>query len=308
MRVRTQSSAAAEHGFADLRWELGFHGAAIDERTVAAIGLVQAGCSRCLGAEFRAAQPDQLRLDQTAAMPRSIAEQMSGKKSVVLEATSLGMVEVLFLLRASKAAGLLHVDCLYVEPIEYKKDVYLDSSWSREFSLSKTLRLEGVRGFAHRLSEIPPGDAKLVAFLGYEGARLAQACEQEAAVVSWKKYAVFGVPGYAPGWDMNALANNIDALERHKFDSVRYCSAASVSAAFELLESVHAEGGSDSACTVVAPFGTKPHGIATAMFLIKHSSYQASALMYDHPDRASQRSTKIRRWHLYRIALADEPG
>lgn len=303
MRVKTFSSKGAEHGFGALKWQLAFHGADIDARTEAAISFVAGGASESLCVQFSPTQPDRLQVNASRTSLRDITEKMSGKQGVVFEATSLGTVEVLFLLRAAKAAKLSFVDCVYVEPQEYAQDAYLDTSWSRDFSLSKSRRLEGVRGFGRRLSDIPAKDARLVVFLGYEAARLAQACEQEEAIVSWNKYAVFGVPGYAPGWEMNSIANNVDALERYKFESVRYCAASSVCGAFDLLKSIHAEGRSDHACTVVAPFGTKPHGIASAMFLVENSEYQASSLIYDHPEKSRNRTSLVRRWHRYRIEL-----
>ena len=304
MKVRTFSSSSEAHGFGEFRWQMAYHGAEIDARTKAAIGFVQGAASKSFATEFLAEQPDRLQINGQWALPSSLRQQMSGKTQIVLEATSLGMVEVLLLLRAAKAAGVSMVDCVYVEPKEYTKDVYLDTSWSREFSLSRSRRLEGVRGFAHKLSEISGPDAKLVVFLGYEASRLAQACQQEDAIAGWRKYAVFGVPGYSPGWEMNAMANNVDALERNKFESVQYCAASSVSSAYELLTTIHNEGRTDNSCTVVAPFGTKPHGIASAMFLIENTAFQASSLMYDHPARSPDRSTDVRRWHLYRIHIA----
>ncbi len=276
MKVRTFSSSSEVHGFGSFRWQMAYHGAEIDARTKAAIGFVQGAAPKTFATEFLAEQPDRLQVNGQWALPSSLRQQMSGKTSIVLETTSLGMVEVLLLLRAAKLAGVSMVDCVYVEPKEYTKDVYLDTSWSREFSLSRSRRLEGVRGFAHKLSEISGPDAKLVVFLGYEASRLAQACQQEDAIAGW-----------------------------NKFESVRYCAASSVSSAYELLTTIHNEGRTDNSCTVVAPFGTKPHGIASAMFLIENTGFQASSLMYDHPARSPDRSTDVRRWHLYRIDIAD---
>lgn len=311
MRVKTISSPSSEelYGFDSMRWDIAFHGAGIDDRSKTAVRVITSKASQSVEAQFCAEQPDRLLLngDQWA-QRRALVDQMRGKRCVVFETTSLGTVEILFLLRAAKAADLQSVDCIYVEPRDYAKDIYLDSFWSREFSLSENRRLEGVRGFAYKLSELSNQDARLVVFLGYEASRLAAACEQEDALVGWKKYAIFGVPSYAPGWEMNAIANNIDALERHKFDSIRYCSASSVSGAFDLLNLIHADGRRENAHTVIAPFGTKPHAIATAMFLVENSNYQASSLLYDHPERSEGRSSEVRRWHLYHIDLSSAHG
>jgi hypothetical protein len=300
MKIKTLSSAGREHEFGGMQWKLAYHGGELDERSRAGIEMVKAGSSSSVRMEYLTAQPDRLCVDGQLVGTASVKERMRRAGRVVLETTSLGFVEVLQLLKFAKAAGLEGVDCLYVEPSEYTKDRYLNSSWAREFSLSESRQLEAVRGFSTP-TELTRRDARLVAFLGYEASRLAGACEQNDAIVGWKRYAVFGVPGYAPGWEMNAMANNIDTLVQRAFESVRYCAASSVSGAYELLEAIHREGSAEQPHTVVAPFGTKPHGIACALFLVGHASYQASSLIYDHPGRSKGRSSEVRRWHMYRV-------
>lgn len=307
MRIKTHSSAGRDHGLGGVRWPLAYHGDELDERSRAAIELVKAGSPLSVVAQYFTEQPDRLCIDGQLIGVTAVKEQMRRAGSVVLETTSLGFVEVLLLLKAAKAAGLKSVDCIYVEPYEYTRDRYLNSSWTREYSLSESRQLEAVRGF-NTPSDLPRNDARLIAFLGYESSRLAGACEQNAAIVGWKRYAIFGVPGYAPGWEMNAMANNIDTLVQREFDSVRYCAASSVSGAYDLLKVVHHEGRVDQPHTVVAPFGTKPHGIACALFLVTHASYQASSLIYDHPGRLKGRSSNIRRWHTYRVQFAEDEG
>lgn len=304
MRVQTFSSSGMNHEFDSFSWEIAFHGQNIDERSQTAIGFVQHSSSKMLLAEYDNSQPGCLSLAGSKARSNELIEQMNGKQRVLLEATSLGLVEILLLLRAAKDASLTSIDCLYVEPLDYKRDVFIESPWQREFSLSESRRFEGVRGFTTNFSEtLPESETRFVAFLGYEAARLAQACEQVHAIVGWNKYAVFGVPGYSPGWEMNAMANNVGVLDRHQFESVRYCPASGISGALKLLDEIHAEGRSGNVHTVIAPLGTKPHGIAAALFLIKNANYQTSSLMYDHPTRSAGRSSRVRRWHMYRIKL-----
>ena len=156
-------------------------------------------------------------------------------------------------------------------------------------------------------SQLADRNVRLVAMLGYESSRLGGVFEQDPEMAAWRKFAVVGVPGYSPGWEQNALANNVDTLDTHQFHPVRYCSASSVSGAYDLLTQIHAEGHDENPHTTVAPLGTKPHGIAAAMFLVDHSSYQQASLLYDHPTRIKGRSSKVRRWHLYRIDLTHKP-
>jgi hypothetical protein len=307
VRVRTYSSTDEQHQFGAFRWDLAFVGDDLDERSRAAIALVNSAAKEAHQAEFTVEQPHRLRVGANLLGPKELAKLVGKARSLVLETTTLGTVEVLQLLRAAQDAKLEGVDCLYVEPKDYEKDTFLESSWSRDFSLSDSHRVAGVPPFLPMQAQLADRNVRLVAMLGYESSRLAGIFEQDPEMVVWRKFAVVGVPGYSPGWEQNALANNVDALYTHQFHPVRYCSASSVSGAYDLLTQIHAEGNDENPHTTVAPLGTKPHGIAAAMFLVDHSSYQQASLLYDHPIRTKGRSSKVRRWHLYRIDLTHKP-
>jgi hypothetical protein len=307
VRVRTLSSIDAQHRFGDFRWDLAFVGTDLDERSNAALTLINGTAKKVVQAEFTVEQPHRLRVGARLLSPKDLANLVGQASTPVLEATTLGTVEVLQILRAARAANLASVDCLYVEPKDYEKDTYLESSWSRDFSLSDSHRVAGVPGFLPMQAQLADRSVRLVSMLGYESSRLAGVFEQDPDMAKWRKFAVVGVPGYSPGWEQNALANNVDTLDAQNFSSIRYCSASSVSGAYDLLTQIHAEGHDENPHTTVAPLGTKPHGIAAAMFLVDHSRYQQASLLYDHPIRTKGRSSKVRRWHLYRIDLTHQP-
>ncbi|KKJ06045.1 hypothetical protein [Burkholderia gladioli] len=307
MRVRTYSSTDEQHQFGQFRWDLAFVGADLDERSKAAIDLINSAATKAHPAEFTVEQPHRLRVGTNLLGPKELAKFIGGARSLVLETTTLGTVEVLQFLRAARDANLSSIDCLYVEPKDYEKDTFLESSWSRDFSLSNSHRVAGVPPFLPMQAQLADRNVRLVAMLGYESSRLAAIFEQDPEMIAWRKFAVVGVPGYSPGWEQNALANNVDTLDAHQFHPVRYCSASSVSGAYDLLTQIHAEGHGENPHTTVAPLGTKPHGIAAAMFLVDHSSYQQASLLYDHPIRTKGRSSRVRRWHLYRIDLTHKP-
>jgi hypothetical protein len=46
----------------------------------------------------------------------------------------------------------------------------------------------------------------------------------------------------------------------------------------------------------VAPIGTKPMGVAAALFAVVNSDV---GLLYDHPKRKPRRTSKLTSWHLY---------
>lgn len=304
MRIRTLSSTDSTHGFGAMHWNLSAVGAAVDERGKAAHQFSRNSSDVCMSLEYLLDKTKGVLWNAQRTPLEDIAGQIGRAQSLLIEATTLGFVEILLLIRAVYMSGIRRFDVLYVEPLEYRRSNSVDAPWLRDFSLSNCRRFEGVHGFLMNLSVIPEGKGRLITFLGYEGGRLAQACEQ-LDLVGWEKYAVFGIPSYAPGWEINAFANNVDILERERFSSVRYCPASGVSLAYDLLEKTHKECGGADGTTVVAPLGTKPHGIASALFLNEYCQYQQTVLIYDHPSRSENRSSKVRRWHLYRIDLGD---
>lgn len=305
MRIRTFSTPDTQQTLALQRWQLAFHGDSVDERGDAALAVVKSASQRLVPCDYDIKESRTLRLNGTKTIRKDVVALFQPGMQVLLEATTLGFVELLHLLRAAHSQRLDAVDLLYVEPKEYQRDVTLDAPWTREFSLSSSRRFEGVPGFVTDLSIFENRPGRLVTFLGYEGARLVQAYEQLGGLTDWQKYAIFGIPGYAPGWEINALANNVATLDKHKFESVQFCPASTVSGAYRLLDDIFGEAGGD-APMIVAPLGTKPHGIATALFLIEHSRYQETSLVYDHPERSRNRSQQVRRWHLYRVKF-DHP-
>lgn len=297
MRVRTLSTDSSSCEF-PFQWDLALHGDPLDTRGREAVAYLQSRSARQVLCVQDPDNPLGLILGGTRTPSRELLNLGRGA-SVLLEATTLDLVEMLHLLRAAHARQLNRVDILYAEPGAYQRDaIPLDAPWSREYSLSDSLRFEGVAGFATDLSVQTP--KTLIAFLGYEGARLAQAVEQVGAMATWSKHAVFGIPGYAPGWEMNALANNAGTLYGMKDVDVKFCAAASVTGALGILEAIHSRRGGVGT-TVVAPLGTKPHSIATALFLIQHCQFQQATLIWDHPQRTVGRSEQVRRWHLFRI-------
>jgi hypothetical protein len=305
MKIRTVSTATINPEFGDRKWAVLFHGVELDDRSSNAVTYAKERSTKVIHATFNTAQPGSLYVNSMKTQPRELATSLRSVDRIVLECTSLGTVEMLFILRAAKDAKVNHVDCLYVEPIEYSRNVSLQDIWTREFWLSESREFSGVHGFLANLQS-EPKETKFVAFLGYEASRLAQFFERFDQLEGFSKYAVFGVPSFAPGWEMNAMINNSDTLFDQDFDSVRYCSAASVSGAFDLLKKIHEEGRNEHIHTIVAPLGTKPHAIASALFLVSNNAYQATSLLYDHPVRSKGRSSQTRRWHLYEIQGLDK--
>lgn len=218
-------------------------------------------------------------------------------KSVLVEATALACPEILILLNEVISKEIHQISFLYLAPLEYRRNLKGNLSEHRDFNLSENCRYKSVHGFMTNLTETPVGQA--VFFLGFEKSRLGQAFEQEETLREWQKYAVFGVPGYEPGWEIDALANNAHHLAADSFE-VRYVAAASVASSYKLLNDIK-KADKTKQPILICPLGTKPHTIGAALFLTEHNKGQETTLLYDHPNKSTARSSKVRRWHLYDV-------
>lgn len=244
--------------------------------------------------------PNRITIDDVEARHGAIRTKLRGTKSLLIESTALTCPEILYVLRAAVEEGVSNVSFLYLEPQEYRRRIKGRLTDHRDFDLSYNRRFRSVHGFMANLTEVPEGQA--VFFLGFEKARLGQALEQEETLRQWQKHAVFGVPAFEPTWEIDSIANNVQHLAGSNFQ-IQYAAASSVQAAYSLLNRLMREDKTDSPI-VVAPLGTKPHTIGTALFLIEHSAFDRAILLYDHPLKAKERSYDIKRWHIYDVSVS----
>jgi hypothetical protein len=286
----------------DREWDVAFVGEAVDERGLAAVAFVREHAKRLVRvASYDPAvftiQVDDSTIDFEEFVQTAV---VTGSERVVLEATTLGFVELFGLVRHLIGDVDARVDVLYVEPTEYagrtegRRSLLLTR---REFDLSE--KVSGYRGI--------PGAAVLltdrtsyrgVFFLGFEERRLDVAFEAFQMIRADHCDVVFGVPAYEPGWEMDAFANNVRVIgERRIRGEVHFCAAQSASSAEDILGQVFA-GLEARERLFVAPIGTKPHGIGAAVFAASHPGV---GILYDHPTRRRWRSAGVRKWHCYRV-------
>jgi hypothetical protein len=226
---------------------------------------------------------------------------LNGVSTVLIEATALACPEILVALRACVKEKINAISFLYLEPVEYRRNLKGNLTEHRDFDLSNNCRFKSVHGYMAELTDTPVGQA--VFFLGYEKSRLGQAFEQEETLSLWQKYAIFGVPGYGAGWEVDALANNVHHLAAGEFE-VRYVAAASVNSAYKLLKTLRHHDKTEKPM-LICPLGTKPHTIGAALFLVEHNEGQDATLLYDHPSKSSDRSREVKRWHVYDVSCND---
>lgn len=225
-------------------------------------------------------------------------DQFKGNK-IVLEATTLGFVEVLLSCRILKDLGFDAISLLYVEPGDYSSPHRSEVLLKRDFSLSEEVPgYKAIPGATIMLTD--KSQQKGVFFLGYEARRLDRALEDFQMIQPSNCCVVFGVPAFRPGWEMDAFANNIRVLRDKRISGgIHYCGAENPAAAYDVLSQIYSELGPGEKM-FVAPLGTKPNGIGAALFISSHPNVR---VLYDHPKRKPGRSNKVSRWHFYEVEV-----
>lgn len=280
-------------------------GTAVDDRGRASIDQLTANVKKVVSAAFNPANHD-FRLDGEIAGANAIRALLRGSKRVILDATTLGLGEVLHILRYLEKAEIHEVSLLYVEPRSYQHQNIADHRLDKEFSLTSNCKFSAVQGFAHEYD--PSHRSAHVFMLGFEPARLLSAIEQRA----WgdgqagRLHMIVGVPAFKPGWEINSLRSHLQVMEDQDLSEadVRYCQANSVREAYLSLWDLYRTLGDDQGCLYVSPLGTKPHALGAALFLLEtKGSDIPTSLYYDHPSRVPKRSDDIGRWHVVDVTL-----
>ncbi|MCA9091173.1 MAG: hypothetical protein KDA90_21350 [Planctomycetaceae bacterium] len=279
-------------------WDLTLHGKAIDDR-----GFVVLESVRHRAIEMTEVVYDPFQLKVAVGNERIAADDLTETlattrgMSVLIEATTLGFAEIVLICKALREIKHDSIDIVYLEPSGYQRELRHPLLKRRDFELSS--EVPGYRAIPG--SAVLLGDRKKVRsvfFLGYEEARLRRAFEELQMLSPASTAVAFGVPAFRAGWEMDAMANNISVIrEQNMRGGVHFCGAENPLAVFELLCEVH-RGLDQGERLVLAPIGTKPHGIGVALFAAAHSEV---GVLYDHPLRAPGRTTDLGHWHLFSI-------
>jgi len=229
------------------------------------------------------------------------AELLAGYDSqkVFLEATTLGFAELFCAVNALLSRGVTTLNIIYVEPDEYTRV----SKGGSQFALSEPTR--GYIAIPNSIIDLSSEDIEAgVFFLGFEPERLDRALEEYQMIASKDIKLVFGIPAYHPGWELDAIIPHLPALVQHRLQ-LDYCSANDPEAAFECLEQTRRALGTDKRM-FVAPIGTKPCGIASAIFATIYPNQVG--LLFDHPRRKPKRSSGVDLWHRFTVIIEKTPN
>ena len=210
MIVELRMQEAHAHG--DLTyasWDIGFVGKTVDDRGHIAADFVTQHASAVYSVLY---DPEDFSLEinnvklQEHEVEGALRDCHS--KSVLIETTTVGFVELFLLNRGLINVGKRDLSFLYVEPQEYAHSRRTPLTQRRDFELSSEVPgYRGIHGAAMIMSDFE--NQRAVFFLGYEERRLDRALEDFQMLKPDNCIVVFGVPAFQAGWEMNAFANNI---------------------------------------------------------------------------------------------------
>jgi hypothetical protein len=287
--------------------DIAFVGECVDDRGSATSDALKKFARNLLSLRFDV-NNQQTYLDGNPILRDRIIALVSGKKRILLDATTLGLGEILQVLLAVGRAENLTVEFLYAEPKQYirRTSENISDRRMRHFSLTQNCQFRSVHGFAHEYE--PNMKAAHVFLLGFEPARVQNAIEQRGDFDQerYRCHVVVGVPAFQAGWESNAIRPHLSLLEDLNITerSITYCPANSIREAYFTLWDLYQQLGDEHGCFFISPLGTKPHTVGTALFLLETKGNDIpTSLYYDHPERVKNRSSEVAVWHHVQVTM-----
>ena len=277
-------------------FSLGIAGIGIDDRSRYSIELLKKECEKSLTIEYRKDSLD-LKVGEEAVECHDLASYFDSTplNSVMIDSTSLDIPELALILKSLHHLKGLKVVILYVEPAEYSAGAKATLE-HEEFSLSD--EISGFEGTGIPTISMPVDSElarRFIFFVGFEGGRLQNAIETYD-VSSDEARIYFGLPAFRPGWEVKSIRRNLQALNDQSFSSrIGYCSASSCTDALRSLYKVKAND--SETINYIVPLGTKPNSLAAILLMLENPN--STRLLYDQPEKRSERSRGIGRRHYY---------
>ena len=271
-----------------------FHGKAVDERGQTAMGEDLKNVASRVMVEYDYAlmtiDIGGNKIDADKAT-NAIAPIINGR-NVVLESTTLGFAELFLLIRSLIDLKKRNFLIVYIEPEQYSRT----QPGGDSFALSE-LNV-GYKPIPRSVIDLAGDDVTAgVFFLGFEPERLERAFEEYQMIAHKDVKVVFGIPAFHPGWELNSIVPHLKSIDNC---DVQYCSANDPSSAYDALEVTRCSLDPGNKM-FVAPIGTKPCGIATAIFASIYP--EQVGLLFDHRKKMSKRSKGVGVCHSYSIVI-----
>jgi len=282
-------------------FDCGFVGYPVDERGAASVDAVRSRVNNLYEINFDP-KLQATSLDGNVTIRSRLIQKLAGVKNILVDATTLGVGEILQILLVSEQIELKHIEFLYVEPGTYSR---IDASAPedrqlRHFNLTKNHNYVSVQGFAKEFDPNLP--ASHVFMLGFEPGRVQNAFEQrgDLSPALHKVSFIVGVPAFQTGWEMNTLQPHLSVFEGLSAGehNISYCAANSIRESYLALWDLFKQLGDERRCFFVCPLGTKPSAVGASLFLFEtRSALNPTSLYFDHPSPIENLSEKLGMWH-----------
>lgn len=264
------------------RYDVGFVGDPLDDRGPRCAAIVGHSCAQVVSVRYAADEPA-LTIGGASFRPSDVAG-IAGShpaRSVLLESTSLDVVEMLLLCRAYLQTPGTRVGFIYAEPERYvPRDQAPGAAQHFEFS-ARSAGTFAVPGFAHELRDDALG--WMVVGVGYESDRLQRILDEDDGTFISHTTLVFGIPPYRTGWELHALLPHLSVLSADPSVEIAFAGANNPRATFlEVKKASEAVAGTAGAQLLVAPLGSKPSSIGILLFACLRNDVR---LKYDFPIR-----------------------
>jgi len=273
-----------------------FHGIAVDQRGQSAVEFQGVSAAEKISFTYDYYQMTVKVGDEESSADHSanLMRNRINDRPVILEATTLGFAELFCCIHGLVSLGIKQFEIIYVEPAEYSKPPGEES-----YALSDII--SGYHPIPHSVIDLSSDEVEAgVFFLGYEQGRMERALSEYQMITSKEVKVVFGVPAYRPGWELNAMVPHLEMLTSQPEFEIAYCAANDPGSAYDCLQATR-KSLTQGKKMFVAPIGTKPCGIAAAVFASIFPD--EVGLLYDHPKKKKSRSKGVNIWHKYTVTI-----
>jgi hypothetical protein len=222
-----------------------------------------------------------------------------GVESILIDATNLAFAEIAAILRlARNTKSVSRISFFYCEPDKYNMKVWTPVE-IRGFELTETLhKVDFIPTFYNQGSQC--SSKYLLAFLGFEDNRFSRIIDPDLGADYNSIGAAFSVPPFQTGFDTHSFMANSRVLHDNQIEEPFFVAGNQPYDAYHLIERLKKMCYVNSQELVIAPIGTKPTAIATALAAAEDSSI---SVVFDFPTKREQRSRGIGKSHYFPIEL-----
>ncbi|WP_330212082.1 hypothetical protein [Pseudomonas sp. Z18(2022)] len=289
-------SVCGDDAFKSASYDVAFVGTVVDDRGAHCLSIATRAATKTLSVSY---VPSEYKIhidgrSWRANEVENIALEFPAK-NILFDATTLDFPDLLLIIRGYLLRGeAVRFYFLYAEPHSYNSAT--GSKTRHEFQLSDSYASDyyPIPGFIS-LQTNPNSVGSVTVFVGFEGARLRNLIADSEPEVLKRFNIVFGIPPFKTEWETHSLMENASILLDQQVEEILYAGANNPYSCYEVLLMLYKTRDYNSSFEV-APLGTKPAAIASALFAAEH---RGVSVRYDYPRRSQGRSSGVGKVHLF---------